>query len=179
MFDLAWSEIALIAVVAVVVIGPKDLPGAVRGVADMIKKAKKQLASFQQQADELVREAKLEDVRNQIAEVKGTFNEIRSFDLKGELKKHVDGDGTLSKTFEENPFSTGSAPPAWTPPPTARESLDAPAMIPPQTMAPYVPPPEPAPSFVPPSTPAPPPGVTPVAPEPEIPPALASSPRQG
>ncbi|MCW8086292.1 Sec-independent protein translocase protein TatB [Sabulicella glaciei] len=185
MLDLAWSEIALIAVVAVVVIGPKDLPGAVRGVADLIKKGKRQLASFQQQADELVREANLEDVRNQIAEVKGTINEIRSFDLKGELKKHVDGDGTLTKTFSENPLDTNTAP-VWTPPPTAREVADAPAMIPPQTMAPPKPVEEPkpaaadAPSFVPPATPAPPPGVTPVAPEPEMPPALSSAaPRQG
>lgn len=183
MLDLAWSEIALIAVVAVIVIGPKDLPGAVRGVAEFIKKAKKQVASFQQQADELVREAKLEDVRNQIAEVKGTINEIRSFDLKGEITRHVDGDGTLNKAFED-PFKP--QPTAWTPPPTAKDSADAPAMIPPQTMAPYKPPepapvpsPVAAPSFVPPATPAPPAGVTQVAPEPEVPPALsATAPRQ-
>ena len=185
MLDLAWSEIALVAVVALVVIGPKDLPGAIRGVADLIKKAKKQIASFQQQADELVREAKLDDVRNQIAEVKGTFNEIRNFDLKGEITKHVDGDGTLSRTFSENPLSTTPSVPAWTPPPTARDTEDAPAMIPPQTMAPYKPPvvePIPtaadapdAPSFVPPATPAPvAPVVAEVQPEAVIPPALAT-----
>lgn len=156
MLDLAWSEIMLVAVVALVVIGPKDLPGAIRGIADLIKKGKSQLAQFQQQADELVREAKLEDVRNQIAEVKGAINEIRSFDLKGHIEKTVDSDGTLAKTFNENPI-TGTS--AWKPPPTAADTPDAPAMIPPQTMAPYVPPPEPpkpeAPSFLPPSTPAP------------------------
>jgi sec-independent protein translocase protein TatB len=165
MLDLAWSEILLIIVVALVVIGPKDLPGAIRGIADMIKKGKQQLASFQQQADELVREAKLDDVRNQIAEVKGAINEIRSFDLKGEIQKTVDADGSLTKAFHEDPLkdlgSTGTTP-AWTPPPTARDVPDAPAMIPPQTMAPYkAPEPEPAPApvaapaFVPPSTPVP------------------------
>jgi sec-independent protein translocase protein TatB len=160
MLDLAWSEILLIAVVALVVIGPKDLPGAIRGIADLIKTGKQKLASFQQQADELVREAKLDEVRNQIAEVKGAINEIRSFDLKGEITKTVDADGTLTKTFSENPLGSGT--PAWTPPPTARDTPDAPAMIPPQTMAPYKapdpvpPPPAPdMPSFVPPSTPAP------------------------
>ncbi|MDB5379841.1 MAG: preprotein translocase subunit TatB [Rubritepida sp.] len=156
MFDLAWSEIMLVAVVALVVIGPKDLPSAIRGVADLVKKGKKQLAQFQQQADELVREAKLEDVRNQIADVKGALNEIRSFDLKGHIEKTVDSDGTLAKTFNDSPIS---ATPAWKPPPTAADTADAPAMIPPQTMAPYKPPePEPqpeAPSFLPPSTPAP------------------------
>lgn len=156
MLDLAWSEIMLVAVVALVVIGPKDLPGAIRGIADLVKKGKKQLAQFQQQADELVREAKLEDVRNQIADVKGALNEIRSFDLKGHIEKAVDSDGTLAKTFNDSPISST---PVWTPPPTAADTPDAPAMIPPQTMAPYKPPaPEPvpdAPSFVPPSTPAP------------------------
>lgn len=162
MLDLAWSEILLIAVVALVVIGPKDLPGAIRGIADFIKKGKRQLAQFQQQADELVREAKLDEVRNQIADVKGALNEIRNFDLKGEIQKTVDSDGTLTKTFSESPTGSTTSTPAWTPPPTARDMPDAPAMIPPQTMAPYKPAePEPpaqqveAPSFVPPSTPAP------------------------
>jgi sec-independent protein translocase protein TatB len=160
MLDLAWSEILLIAVVALVVIGPKDLPGAIRGIADFIKTGKQKLASFQQQADELVKEAKLDEVRNQIADVKGALNEIRNFDLKGEITKAVDSDGTLTKTFSESPL--GGSTPAWTPPPTARDTPDAPAMIPPQTMAPYKapdpvpPPPAPdMPSFLPPSTPAP------------------------
>ncbi|WP_051212408.1 Sec-independent protein translocase protein TatB [Rubritepida flocculans] len=165
MLDLAWSEILLIIVVALVVIGPKDLPGAIRGIADMIKKGKQQLAQFQQQADELVREAKLDEVRNQIAEVKGAINEIRSFDLKGEIQRTVDSDGALTKAFADDPLKDlggAASPPAWTPPPTARDVPDAPAMIPPQTMAPYKapeppppPPPVPAPAFVPPSTPAP------------------------
>ena len=74
---------------------------------------------------------------------------------------YMDGDGTLSRTFSENPLNTTPSVPAWTPPPTARDTEDAPAMIPPQTMAPYKPPvvePIPtaadapdAPSFVPPS----------------------------
>jgi sec-independent protein translocase protein TatB len=176
MLDLAWSEILLIIVVALVVIGPKDLPGAIRGIADMIKKGKQQLAQFQQQADELVREAKLDEVRNQIAEVKGAINEIRSFDLTSEIRKTVDSDGTLTRAFEGDPLKdlgATASPPAWTPPPTARDIPDAPAMIPPQTMAPYKapepPPPSPpvaAPAFVPPATPAP----AGLAPEPAPPP---------
>jgi sec-independent protein translocase protein TatB len=162
MFNLAWTEILLIIIVAVVIIGPTQLPGAIRGIADGIKKAKRQLAAFQQQADELVREAKLEGVRDQIADVKGAINEIRNFDLKGHIQKTVDEDGTLTRTFNEDPLATSgstSSTPAWTPPPTARDTPDAPPMIPPQTMAPYKPPPEPpkpeVPAFLPPSTPAP------------------------
>jgi sec-independent protein translocase protein TatB len=163
MLDLAWSEILLIIVVALVVIGPKDLPGAIRGIADGIKSARRKFAEFQQQADELVKEAKLDEVRNQIADVKSAISEIRNFDIKGEIKKAVDEDGTLTKAFNENPLSSsGVTTPAWTAPPTARDTPDAPAMIPPQTMAPYkapephpAPPPVAAPAFVPPHTPAP------------------------
>lgn len=190
MFNLAWTEILLIIIVAVVVIGPTQLPGAIRGMADGIKKAKRQLAAFQQQADELVREAKLEGVRDQIADVKGAINEIRSFDLKGHIQKAVDEDGTLTRTFNEDPMSgstTTASTPAWTPPPTARDTPDAPAMIPPQTMAPYKPPPEPpkpeVPAFLPPSTPAPlnmapPAPVVPPEPAPAVAPVAADAPAE-
>jgi sec-independent protein translocase protein TatB len=115
MFNLAWTEILLIIIVAVVIIGPTQLPGAIRGIADGIKKAKRQLGQFQQQADELVREAKLEGVRDQIADVKGAINEIRSFDLKGQIQKVVDEDGSLTRTFNEDPLtSTPSSTPAST-----------------------------------------------------------------
>ncbi|MFC7551954.1 Sec-independent protein translocase protein TatB [Pseudoroseomonas wenyumeiae] len=103
MFDLAWSEIALIAVVAIVVIGPKDLPDAIRNVAKGVKKLRSMAAEFQTHADELVKEAKLEDVRQQI-------QEIRNFDLKGTIERAVDNDGEIRRTFNDNPLKD-----AWKP----------------------------------------------------------------
>ena len=162
MFDLAWSEIALIAVVALVVIGPKDLPTAIKGMAGMIQKGKKMLRDFQAQADDLVKEANLQEVRNQIHDVRRTVSDIRNFDLKGMVDKTVDPDGSLKGSLNGMDGSSYTAP-AWTPPATAATTVGAPAMIPPATMAPYVPPPAPpvaadladAPAFLPPSTPAP------------------------
>ena len=104
MFDLAWSEIALIAVVALVVIGPKDLPEAIRGVAKGIQKLRRMAGEFQSHADELVREAKLEDVRN-------TISDIRKFDIKGHLEKAVDGDGSVRKAFQDPMMDSGYTPP--------------------------------------------------------------------
>jgi len=124
MLNLAWTEILLIIVVAVVVIGPSQLPGAIRGIADGIKKARRQFAAFQQQADELVREAKLEGVRDQIADVKGAINEIRSFDLKGHIQKAVDEDGTLTRTFNEDPMASSGGTTTTAP---ARRAGDDPA----------------------------------------------------
>src|SRR5688500_4305177 len=82
MIDLAWSEIALIAVVALVVIGPKDLPEAVRGVARGVQKLRRMAGEFRSQADELVREANLDELRQQI-------HDIRNFNVRDEFEKAV------------------------------------------------------------------------------------------
>ncbi|WP_368415476.1 Sec-independent protein translocase protein TatB [Falsiroseomonas sp.] len=168
MLGLDWTELALIAVVAVVVIGPKDLPEAVRGVAKGIQKLRRMAGQFQTQVDEVVREAKLEDVRSQI-------NEIRSFDIRSVVEKEVDKDGALRKTFTEDPIGnplkdawdtspaeTGAIvtpppepepEPAW-PPSSAPQG--APAFVPPGVAASAAPPPPVAaapapPAFVPPA----------------------------
>ena len=164
MFDLAWSEIAVIAVVAVVVIGPKDLPEAIRGVAKGVQKLRRMAGEFQQQADELVREAKLDDVRNSIQEMKSTINDIRSFDIKGEIEKAVDADGTLQKTMADDPLrDTFMPPPPPAPyvPPELPPAPDAPSFVPPTVArfaAPLPPAPEPAPA--PPAASPPPPAVS-------------------
>lgn len=157
MLDLAWSEIALIAVVALVVIGPKDLPDAIKGAAKGIQSLRRKVAEFQQQADELVREAKLDDVRNQIADVRNTISDIRNFDIKGEIEKTVDADGTVRKAFDDPMAGSTYSPPSYEPPPVPE---NAPAFVPPEVArwAPPPPPPPapaieapPAPAFVPPA----------------------------
>ncbi len=164
MFDLAWTELALIGVVALVVIGPKDLPEAIRGVARGIQKLRRMAGEFQSHADDLVREAKLDEVRNQIHEVRSSFNEIRNFDLRTEVERTVDEDGSIRRGFTEDPLkpaSAADAPPVVTTPPPAEEGGAAkapPAFVPPAFVPPGVaPPPAPAaaPSFVPPATAAP------------------------
>jgi sec-independent protein translocase protein TatB len=97
MFDFAWSEIALIAVVALIAIGPKDMPVAIRAMTGWIKKARRMAAEFQTHVDEMVREADLSEIRQSI-------NEIRNFDIKGELEKTIDADGSLRATFASNPL---------------------------------------------------------------------------
>jgi sec-independent protein translocase protein TatB len=104
MFDFAWSEFALIGVVALIAIGPKDMPVAIRTVAQMVKKARRMAGEFQTHVDEMVREANLDEVRGQI-------NEIRNFDFKGAINRAVDSDGSIRKTFSEDPLKTTSFPP--------------------------------------------------------------------
>ena len=105
MFDFAWSEIMLIGVVALIAIGPKDMPVAIRAVTNALKKARRMAAEFQTHVDEMMREADL-------GEVKKTFNELRSFDLKGAVERAVDPDHSIRDTFANNPLDQPAAPPA-------------------------------------------------------------------
>ncbi|WP_165839051.1 Sec-independent protein translocase protein TatB [Roseicella frigidaeris] len=165
MFDLAWSEIALIGVVALVVIGPKDLPEAIRGLARGVQKLRRMAGEFQSQADELVREANLEEVRSSI-------NEIRNFNFRDTVERHVDSDGTIRRSFTEDPLKTDyAAPPSATAATPAAPDAAPPAME--GTTASPVsaePPPPAVPAFIPPAYA--PPAETPAAAGPPAPPAF-------
>jgi sec-independent protein translocase protein TatB len=167
MFDFAWSEILLIGAVALIAIGPKDMPAAIRTISSMIKKARRMAAEFQTHVDEMVREADLGDVKK-------AFSDIRNLDLAGALEKHVDPDRSIRKTFEENPFEPTYPTPAAAEvstldevvvseapavaavaepaPPIEPEKPMAPAFIPPGLVppVPVVAAPEEAPAFIPP-----------------------------
>ncbi|MBB6483630.1 Sec-independent protein translocase protein TatB [Rhizobium lusitanum] len=68
MFDIGWSELVVIAVVALVVIGPKELPATLRTIGKMTARARKVAGDFRAQFDEAMREADLNDVRQTIAD---------------------------------------------------------------------------------------------------------------
>jgi sec-independent protein translocase protein TatB len=104
MFDFAWSEIMLIGAVALIAIGPKDMPAAIRTVTGMIKKARRMAAEFQTHVDEMVREAELGDV-------KAAFNDLRRMDIPAALEKAIDPDRSIRKTFEDNPLDQPSQQP--------------------------------------------------------------------
>ena len=118
MFDFAWSEIALIGVVALVAIGPKDMPAAIKAVTNMIKKARRMAGEFQTHVDEMLREADLDEVRRQV-------DEIRNFDIKGAIEKAVDADGSIRSTFSENPLEQAiNGPVPATPAPEETPTLE-------------------------------------------------------
>src|SRR6202043_1996568 len=70
MFDIGWSEFVVIAVVALIAIGPKELPGVLRMVGQWMGKARKMAAEFQGQFQEAMREAEMADVKKSFDEVK-------------------------------------------------------------------------------------------------------------
>jgi sec-independent protein translocase protein TatB len=69
MFDIGWSELLVIAVVAIVVIGPKDLPRALRSVGQWTARIKRMAREFQGQFTEAVREAELDGIQRDLEEI--------------------------------------------------------------------------------------------------------------
>ena len=89
MFDIGWSEFVVIAVVALIAIGPKELPGVLRMVGQWMGKARKMAAEFQGQFQEAMREAEMADLKKSFDEVKEAATGFTSGNLMTSLEKDV------------------------------------------------------------------------------------------
>jgi sec-independent protein translocase protein TatB len=69
MFDLGWGELLLIGVVALVVIGPKELPHAFRTLGQWMAKARALARDFQGHLDDLMRESQVDDMKREFNEM--------------------------------------------------------------------------------------------------------------
>jgi sec-independent protein translocase protein TatB len=139
MFGFSWAEIALIMAVALIAIGPKDLPVAIRSVTAMMKKARGMAAEFQGHVDEMMRESNLADVKSEISK-------LRRFDFKTAAEQTIDPDGALRKTMSDTPVMTPVTP-VVAPKVEEEEIPDAPAFVPPAAARR-----KPVPAFIPPGT---------------------------
>lgn len=79
MLDIGWSELLLIAVVAIIVVGPKDLPPMMRALGRTITKMRRMAGEFQGQFNEALKEAELDDVKKSFDELRGLnpINDIK------------------------------------------------------------------------------------------------------
>lgn len=114
MFDLGWSELLVIGAVALVVLGPKELPNALRTISNLTKTARKLAGEFQSGVNEIVREAELDDARKAAQSIsKGSISKAigNVVDPTGELKSTVTGvEKELKDTRHISPV--GPIPPA-------------------------------------------------------------------
>lgn len=74
MFDIAWTEMLVIAVITIVVVGPRDLPKVMRTVGTMIAKARALAGKFQSDMDQLARETELDELRREAREMRERLN---------------------------------------------------------------------------------------------------------
>jgi sec-independent protein translocase protein TatB len=89
MFDIGWSELVVIAVVALIAIGPKELPGVLRMVGQWMGKARKMASEFQGQFQEAMREAEMADLKKSFDEVKDVATGLSPGAVMTSLQKDV------------------------------------------------------------------------------------------
>jgi len=109
MFDLSWTEILLIGTAAIIFIGPKELPNALRTAGQWAGKARSLAREFQSSVDDMVRES-------DIAKIKDEVGKLGSGDLQRQIEQSIDPKGEINKAFTTPDFSLESAPPLLSPP---------------------------------------------------------------
>jgi sec-independent protein translocase protein TatB len=123
MFDISWSEFAIIAVVALIAIGPKELPGVLRMVGQWMGKARKMAAEFQGQFQEAMREAEMADLKKSFDEVKEAATGFASGNLVTSLQNEVAS--ALSIDDVDKPAANAQPASATEPPNQAEAVVEA------------------------------------------------------
>jgi sec-independent protein translocase protein TatB len=129
MFDVSWGELLIVGAVALVVIGPKDLPKALRTLGQTTAKLKRMAAEFQNQFNEAMREAELDEIRKQVTSVADATQNINPIQAIQDQIKGAIEDGTKPASADgTTPAGDGKAAdaPPGPPPEAALKVADLP-----------------------------------------------------
>ncbi|RWB77545.1 MAG: twin-arginine translocase subunit TatB [Mesorhizobium sp.] len=118
MFEVGWSELLVIAVVMIVVVGPKDLPNMLRTFGRTAAKLRAMAGDFQKQFNEALKEAELDDVKSSIDSLRSLnpMNEVRK-QLNPFEQAAADVRAGVDTMMKPKPAADPAAPAADTPQP--------------------------------------------------------------
>ena len=125
MFDIGWGELVVIGIVALIAIGPKELPTVLRTLGQYMGKIRRMASEFQGQFQEAMREAEMADLKKQAEDLKSSVSDIASFDPMASTQKEIER--ALEVLELEKP-----------PTAAAETSTDVPAMLPAPAQQPEV-----------------------------------------
>jgi sec-independent protein translocase protein TatB len=94
MFDIGWGELVVIGIVALIAIGPKELPTVLRTLGQYMGKVKRMAAEFQGQFQEAMREAEMADLKKQADELTSAVTDATKFDPLADIDN--DGDSSFN-----------------------------------------------------------------------------------
>lgn len=135
MFDIGWSEILVIGAVALIVIGPKDLPKALRTLGQMVTKVKSMASEFQGQFNDAMREADLESIKKEVADINASAREATNVDfnpiqtIRDDIKGAIEGRKAVDDPFGPHPAVSSGSDPIAAIEPHLPPPLDAPVII--------------------------------------------------
>ncbi len=135
MFDIGWSELLLIGVVALIAIGPKELPGALRTLGQWMGKVRRMAAEFQGQFQEAMREAEIDQLKKDMDDMAAKAKDYTHFDPLEDVRRDVeksmgelpslDQPSTTSSTTTSEAQASASTPSAEALPPPAEQQAAA------------------------------------------------------
>jgi sec-independent protein translocase protein TatB len=137
MFNFGWGELIVIGIVALIAIGPKELPTVLRTLGLWMGKVRRMANEFQSQFQEALREAEFADLKKHADDISSSVSDIANINPVADVQKDVE------RAFDETPAAEATPPAA----PSADAETSAPAALPepPPLPAIEVPPPEPVP----------------------------------
>jgi sec-independent protein translocase protein TatB len=143
MFDIGWSELLVIGIVALIVIGPKELPGALRTLGQWMAKIRRMASEFQGQFQEAMREAEIDQLKKDMDDMAAKAKDYTHFDpvedVRRDIEKSVgdlpslDQPATTASTTDATATETATPPSSDTtalPPPAEQTTATTPAPSP-------------------------------------------------
>ena len=111
MFDIGWGELVIIGIVALIVIGPKELPGVLRMLGQWMSTVRRMAADFQGQFQEAMREAEMAELKKQVDQIADTTKDFTNYDPFETGRKEMEG-AAEDKPKTESPSSVTAGPPS-------------------------------------------------------------------
>ena len=90
MFDIGWGELVVIGIVALIAIGPKELPTVLRTLGQYMGKVRRMASEFQGQFQEAMREAELVELKKQAEDLKSSVSDLGKLDPLAETQKQIE-----------------------------------------------------------------------------------------
>ena len=113
MFDISWTEFLLIGIVALIVIGPKELPGVLRTLGQYTRKVRGMASEFQNQFQEAMREAEMADLKKQVDDMAHDF---KHYDPLKDVRDDVEAMGKdIERSLDGSPAVKSEEPAAEIP----------------------------------------------------------------
>jgi len=126
MFDVGWSELLLIGIVALIAIGPKELPGALRTLGQWMGKVRRMASEFQSQFHEAMREAELADLKKEVDEMATKAQSYAHFDPIEDIRKDIESAASPPAALD-TPLTETPAPQTATPQTTTETAAATPS----------------------------------------------------
>ena len=125
MFDIGWSELLIIGIVALIVIGPKELPATLRTLGQWMAKIRRMASEFQGQFQDAMREAELAELKKEMDDMAAKAQSYGQFDPLEDVRKDIEKSVGDLPPFD--PVAESGATPAAATPAAEPLASDAPA----------------------------------------------------